>query len=444
MMENSGTGEVGSGRFVITHPVISGDIKEQPFSDTVVTGADIFRVAKMDQDKLYTACRSVRDALVYNRINAKTASNMLILAHHLRDSETQTCILEKCGARIPSNEPDLKYHDQVATVRQAVFAQNDEPIGMDQLFDNTSVVVEGSVEEASIPVQPEYEPADLDEDADNLVCFMTFLSAYTMRLFIKQSQNMEKSWTHMKNRFIGFFRENEPAIREVPAASWVNLKTYLTSCRKYQVTWVRMIALAEDTLDPATDSFGMLRYLGTLVFGYSGMHAYSLLCHLAHATNLEKDYGYLLNAMDCNKTAKACSQIYEIITKYGNPEKPEKSFFKYARMFGPQYFMYLQTKNCPQFVYLVVSILKRFASHSIDQDPANIVGLDSISSTTKTYLKAMAMSISSEIESRESKVRNIHAQNAARAVEHYQEEDRPGAQTLFGPSEPTRHSVSPL
>jgi hypothetical protein len=177
-----------------------------------------------------------------------------------------------------------------------------------------------------------------------------------------------------------------------------------------------MIAIAESKLNPASDEFGMLRYLGILIFSYSGMHAYSLLCHLEKDTNLDKDYGYLLNAMDCEKTAKACVQVYEIVDKYGNVDSKETEFYKYARLFGPQYFMSLQTKACPQFVYLVVSVLKRFTAHSVDQDPSNIVGLDSLSSMTKEFLKAMASTIASEIESREANIDNVHAKHAYNVV----------------------------
>jgi hypothetical protein len=78
-MENSKDGAVGSGRFKIVHPVSTGDLREQPFTDAVILNADIFKVAEQPTDSLYAICKSVKDALICNRVTSRTASNMLIL-----------------------------------------------------------------------------------------------------------------------------------------------------------------------------------------------------------------------------------------------------------------------------------------------------------------------------------------------------------------------------
>jgi hypothetical protein len=145
-------------------------------------------------------------------------------------------LLKDAEAWEPSTEADLKYVEYAISLP----LQRDDDSGsapsMDDMFkaDDDSTVIEGSSQDEPTIIENNYSPEDIDDSPENLISFMTFLSAYAMRPFVKQSTNMDKSWLHMKNRFIGFFRDTDPVIRDIPLASWASLKTYLTSCRKYQ------------------------------------------------------------------------------------------------------------------------------------------------------------------------------------------------------------------
>lgn len=144
---------------------------------------------------------------------------------------------------------------------------------------------------------------------------------------------------------------------EIPENSWVSLKNHLTASRKLMTTWIRLVAMNENTMSASDEDGGLLKYLATIVFAYSGMHAYSLFMHLHHKSKIPVDV--LLNDIDIGATSEATLGVFTIATEYeSNDVEKRASYFKYARLFGQQYFMSVQTKACPEFVYLVVKLLK--------------------------------------------------------------------------------------
>uniref|UniRef100_A0A2N9FGY4 Uncharacterized protein n=1 Tax=Fagus sylvatica TaxID=28930 RepID=A0A2N9FGY4_FAGSY len=122
---------------------------------------------------------------------------------------------------------------------------------------------------------------------------------------------------------------------------------------------------------------------------YIGMHAYKLFLDLLKAdSKLSEEF--LLNAMRRPETAKALSTIAEIRRDH---ESRGSNYFKYARLIGPQFFMPLQTKQCPDFVYLEVCLLKKFPTFTENQDPGSIAGLDILCTKLRMSLSRRADAI---------------------------------------------------
>jgi len=432
-MGDNDTGEVGNSRFVIVSEIATSDLKEEEFSDKVVDDADVFSVSELDTAGLLSTCKSVHRDLTLNTVTSTTASNIVLLAHHLKTPDNKDLLFKRLKTWVPVLDAEIKLStpDETPAVQDMDHSSSQEEslIGAD-VFDTSSVVQEGSVIDDHTPPTNPFIPKDVLENPEDLITFMCFTAAYSMRLLTKQSANMEKSWPHMVTKFIGSYRTLNPVNAKITLAAWSSLKTYLCATRKYQITWISLIAKTEDAVVSNSDEHGLVRYIGILVFSYSGMHAYSLFCNLVKITHTK--YDFLLNQMDCPKTSDTCTQIFKVLTRYGLKSSTEKPYFKYARLFGAQYFMSLQTKASPLFIYLVVCILKDFTSHSSEQDPSNIVGLDTISSRNKTYLVAMARSISSLIEAGDKNVKNPHCRVAAAAVEGFSDDqNKIGATSLF-------------
>ncbi|XP_077224402.1 uncharacterized protein LOC143857795 isoform X2 [Tasmannia lanceolata] len=214
-----------------------------------------------------------------------------------------------------------------------------------------------------------------------------------MRLLVKDPSNVERSFEHMQCRFTNFYSGAKGYRRTIPQGSWQKLKLFLTSSSmKIQVTWVKLIAKAENRLEASNKDAGLLKYLAWLVFSNTGMHAYNFFIDLKTKTNVP--YTWLLNAMKMRLTKAALSEIHTIITRYeSEPGNRRTTYFRYARLLGPQYFTALQTKECKSLVYLEACLLKKYASFGKEQDPMQIVALNALPTWQKNFLNIFAEEI---------------------------------------------------
>lgn len=247
---------------------------------------------------------------------------------------------------IPSDAPDLEYNiETVGNIR--VMSRAHSELGASDLFEEETGGTEGETSERLS------RASEVDCEDSDLINWACFVAAYSLRLFIKPAANMDTSWNHMKNRYLGFYQRRDDINIQVPLTAWVSLKSYLSRSQKLITTWVSHVACLENYLDAADDDFELLRYLASLVFGYSNMHRYSLFVHLSKKSKLSPDFFFY--ALNTDQTADAINQISSILNRYESTiQEIKPSYFKYARLIGPQYFMSLQTKRCPELIYLLV------------------------------------------------------------------------------------------
>ena len=323
--------------------------RPKTFEDSDLLDAESYKLTILQDSELTPIAKSFLKALENNTIGATTANHALLLASQLRSVETGR------------------------TKTQLVFSD---------FFSTTGSPI-------PIEIVPE-EPRGTDQSG--FLKWACFVAAYSLRLLVKNPQNAERSWENMKRRYSGFYIGERPVYMNVSLSAWTNLKTWLTAgaCKETkQTTWIKLVAQAENKLTPVDPNTRLLTYLATLVFSYTGMHAYKLFLDLLKAdSKLSEEF--LLNAMRRPETDKALSTIAEIRRDH---ESRGSNYFKYARLIGPQFFMPLQTKQCPDFVYLEVCLLKKFPTFTENQDPGSIAGLDILCTKLRMSLSRRADAI---------------------------------------------------
>jgi hypothetical protein len=328
--------------------IMPGSVMPKTFKDSDLLDAKSYKLTILKDSELTPIAKSFLKALENNTIGATTTDQALLLASQLRSVETGR------------------------TKTQLVFSD---------FFSTTGSPI-------PIEIVPE-EPHGTDQSG--FLKWACFVAAYSLRLLVKNPQNALRSWENMKQRYSGFYIGERPVDMNVSLSAWTNLKTRLTAgySETIQTTWIKLVAQAENKLTPVDPDTRLLTYLATFVFSYTGMHAYKLFLDLLKAdSKLSEEF--LLNAMRRPETAKALSTIAEIRRDH---ESRGSNYFKYARLIGPQFFMPLQTKQCTDFVYLEVCLLKKFPTFNENQDPGSIVGLDRIATQQRMFLSRFADAI---------------------------------------------------
>jgi len=252
--------------------------------------------------------------------------------------------------------------------------------------------------------------------------FACFASAFLMRAITKSSENIINAWAAMKTRFKSFYNEDAPAIN-APSVEWINsFKASLSGDPLIGWTWIKMIANAEDGLDVMSPDSGMLRYLATLPLSYSGLHAYKLFLEVKRVSHLNNQW--LLQEMVSPMTLPSLIQIATLLKTFEPLTDNKKSGkFKYARIANAAFFQSLQTKNCPELVFLIVNLLNMYVAHGQDhQDPTKIVGLAKVPEEMREHMIEAARKIHMTAPA---KNLGQYSQTMASVFLHTKEKERP-------------------
>ncbi|ATN96434.1 N protein [Maize yellow striate virus] len=228
---------------------------------------------------------------------------------------------------------------------------------------------------------------------EELVKNATFIAAFLLRILTKSVDNVTAAWTGMKSRFTNFY--GDPMMTEVktPGRDYLSdLKNLLASDPKIGHTWVKVVASAEHRLDVSENTAGMIRFLAVLPLSLTGMHAYKLFLEIKRQSNLESKW--ILQELITPRTLPALIEIKKILVNFEDRTTEKKSGkFRYARLMSPAFFQELQTKNCPDLVYVEVCILNRYEAFPSTQDPNKIIGIEKVPESMKERLKNAAYNI---------------------------------------------------
>ncbi|DBA36801.1 TPA_asm: N [Schiedea betacytorhabdovirus 1] len=235
--------------------------------------------------------------------------------------------------------------------------------------------------------------------------YATFLGALLMKMITKEATNLGQSWTVAKDRFKGFYLEEIRYDMITPSTEWLSsLKVFLNHDKRAIKTVLKWTVSSESKYsDPDSNEAGILRYLFSLPLSYTGMHAYKLFLAVKSVSGKRSEY--LLNALIHPKTIGALKEIENILKVWESRVGASKSTkFRYSRLVGPQYFMALQTKQCPALVYCLVMILREYSSgdDSGNFRPDNIVGIQSLSKAVQNEMSIAAKLIAGTVTDEES------------------------------------------
>ncbi|DBA37184.1 TPA_asm: N [Rubus alphacytorhabdovirus 1] len=242
-----------------------------------------------------------------------------------------------------------------------------------------------------IKAEGEVPQEDSDEVDVNEAFAYTFMAAYCMRLYCKTAANWVDKMDAAKKRFKGWYNCSSDfmdkfSMNEVDASS---LRDALTRRPEWCSTWVLWVAHAESTSSFGKNEKGMLRYLATLPFSYTAMHAYPNIIEIHTLTGVTFDK--ILAQLDCPITRAGCTEVANIMRNHEIMEGSDRTstYFRYARVWDPGYFHKLQTSSCQVLAY-VTAACKKMLSTNANSDPTDIYALRGMDPAQKATLDAVA------------------------------------------------------
>ncbi|QID92305.1 nucleocapsid [Yerba mate virus A] len=250
--------------------------------------------------------------------------------------------------------------------------------------------------------------------------YWSFIAAYLLKLILKAPGTVKMGLENLKQRYIGFYPGKTVPDAKINLESLDYAQQRIKSDQKLINTWVLMTAKYEESAEQSKPAAGMIRYLANLQLSYSGMQGYSLFREVLIATKWKPKQAILNLWMEA--TEPALDTINTILVKHETTRDSEgviskkSPYFKYARLLNPQYFLYLQPRQCLSLIYLCAKILNHYTSHNDYANPLNIVVLDSMGEAQKEFLDCMAHTILAKTDSDTSRKTKIEIE----ATELYQ------------------------
>nr|DAF42386.1 TPA_asm: N [Pelargonium radula virus 1] len=221
----------------------------------------------------------------------------------------------------------------------------------------------------------------------------TYLAAYMMRLAGKTSAAWVDRLEMAKTRFHSWY-DCESSILDhidVEAEQAERIREGMARRPDSISTWVLWAAYNENenSLMNQNDS-GMLRYLVTQMYSYTGMHAYASVMQLQVEHNVT--FKFLLEELNCPVTRKAVYEIADIIRNHEITEQhsDRKTYFRYARVWDSGFFVNLQSKNCTVLGYTVAKARKMLSSSTTLSDPTQAFAFKNLDEKIKSSLDTVA------------------------------------------------------
>ncbi|DAF42346.1 TPA_asm: N [Tagetes erecta virus 1] len=222
-----------------------------------------------------------------------------------------------------------------------------------------------------------------------------FICAFLFKGLSKAAKNLQNSWVHKSQRFQNFYPGVErPDEWKTPEIPWLEeIRKQFNQDRKALLTALRMINTLEIRLiKEQTADLGLIRYLWCVPLSYTGMHAYKLFC--TSREYLKKDVNWLLSQLTHPIFNDSLDEIFDLHQHYEDDgTEGFNPAFRYARIFGSQYFTAIQTKQCTALVYCLGQIIKWFEGENSTFDPENIANVDKLSENLKFRMKLIVENI---------------------------------------------------
>ncbi|KAK2639659.1 hypothetical protein Ddye_027454 [Dipteronia dyeriana] len=217
-----------------------------------------------------------------------------------------------------------------------------------------------------------------------------------MRLHARRPDSFIKSIKGMQERFKGWYAAGHNVIDsfELEESMANSIKHAFERRPEVISTWVMWVAYNENETDTGNINKGLMEYLSGQVFQYTRMHAVTLTLAIQKETKC--DMAFLLRQLNCPMTREAVQAIDHLLQNHELvKEKPgRKTYFRYARVWDSGYFWELQSKNCPQLVYVVAKTLKNVLPTGASSDPTKIYCIKDMWEVMKKRLDGVTTNLS--------------------------------------------------
>nr|DAF42332.1 TPA_asm: N [Lotus corniculatus virus 1] len=388
----------------LTSVTVSLTSKPKPWKDSEIKSIRIANVKQLDPTEAIAIGTEAITSIRNGKVTSRTIDQLLALAVSIFSpssvSSTPNYTLiplpDSIGNRVREADCDL-----TSQIEMAANELTERIYKVKTRIDKTSAQG-GNVEKLQeLEAKLSKQLADIKENGTNDTNInidedayaYTYLAAYIMRLAGKTAAVWADKLELAKSRFNTWYG-GEPTVLDnidIDAETAEKIREGMARRPDCIATWVLWAAYNENE-NPKMDSndSGMLRYLVTQMYSYTGMHAYASIMQLQIEHNVT--FSFLLDELNCPVTRKAVHEIADIIRHHEVTEvhSDRKTYFRYARVWDSGYFVNLQSKNCTVLGYTVAKTRKMLSSNSVTSDPTQAYAFKGMDEKLKTSLNAVA------------------------------------------------------
>ncbi|DAZ90836.1 TPA_asm: nucleocapsid protein [Streptoglossa virus 1] len=357
--DSSGADVLGSRKLKVREDIAQiGYIHEQGMSnmdwyDDKLLEFRSLRLEKFDQFKLQSTSISVLGDLM-SGISERTVGNILLLSWNLKSTaDGQDVFPSECKGISPDFEP-------VSSLSKVVS------------YKGTSI----------------FETPDNINDAELIKC-ACYISASLLRLFTKSVRSYEKAIeSHIKESYHKFYRTGFPLPTFIPDKKCLEgIAVMFSSHEKFRNTLGKILYHFGDL----THDKGLCIMLFEQHVGMTGMHAVSLF--LRSCAALPATVEELVSALWHRSTKRGLQALIELILRFMKSSEikttQSRQTWRYARLFGNEYFLSLQTRqNVP--LVCILAHLCRYLGVAGNQNILDIARIQALPDETKIIYQTWA------------------------------------------------------
>ncbi|DBA36925.1 TPA_asm: N [Arctium alphacytorhabdovirus 1] len=378
-----------------------GKISPKEWSDAELETIPIYAVTQLTSSEAVILGKQMRRLLMGTTASKDLVDIVLFLAVSMRDPSDLTKFLlrppaSKFGAPTAMNKPSAPRQESQpaantaehgepaagASASERLAAQRARKAAQD-LVNAGRVTGETITEDGS--------------SADEQAAVYCFLAAFLLRTHSRQTESFLGSVDAMIERCGGWYEKADSMLRSltIEAALITSFKMMLARREEVISTWVMWVAYNENEVKLSKNNSGLLSYLAGQIFQYTGLHAVVQILAIQQVTKIPMDQ--LLGELNHRSTRQPLQAFYKMLQVHELvKEHPgRKTYFRYARIWDAGYFHELQSKACPDLVFLTASIVKQVSPTGAKSDPTKIYAIQDIGETKRAFLTEVAEKISS-------------------------------------------------
>ncbi|DBA36977.1 TPA_asm: N [Chrysanthemum alphacytorhabdovirus 1] len=378
-----------------------GKANPKEWSDNELASIPIYAVTQLSSSESVILGKQMKRLLMGTTATKDLVDIVLFLAVSMRDPSDLTKFLLK--------PPAAGYGAQQAISRPSAPRQDDQPKPSGSNVGEHSGGLSASERLAAQRAKKQAEdlvndgkvggepPMNDGSSSDEQAAVYCFLAAFMLRTHSRQTESFLSSIDSMIERCGGWYEKADAILRSmtIDAALVTSFKMMLARREEVISTWVMWVAYNENETKMSKNNCGLMSYLAGQIFQYTGLHAAVQILAIQQVTKVPMDQ--LLGELNHRSTRQPLQAFYKMlqIHELVKEHPGRKTYFRYARVWDSGYFHELQSKACPDLVFLTASIVKQVSPTGAKSDPTKIYAIQDIGETKRVFLTEVAEKISS-------------------------------------------------